>query len=294
MTLTPASGGPGSALSSPPKFLNSGALTPDFYAINTMQPPYQPSAVPPAKGGDPAYADPSAPNLLPPQNKPTIGDLLTAKGVSWAWYAGAWQAALDKDKSDSPDIRSFSIHHQPFNYFSNYAAPGTTARAEHLRDGGVNGEAFLADIRLPARLPHRGVLQAARQSQQASGLRQRARRRRPSGHRRRGSWSTARNGRTCWCCVTYDENGRLLGSRARRPRPIAGARARESRALIISPFARHGAVDHTQYDTTAAIRFITRRFGLPELDGITARDAAAAHNGSGTFGDLTPALDLKM
>ena len=42
-----------------PKFVNDGNLTPDFYAVNTMQPPYQPSANPPAAGGDPAYADPA-------------------------------------------------------------------------------------------------------------------------------------------------------------------------------------------------------------------------------------------
>jgi len=37
-----------------------------------------------------------APTTPPPQTEQTIGDLLTAKGVSWAWYAGAWQAALAK------------------------------------------------------------------------------------------------------------------------------------------------------------------------------------------------------
>ena len=36
---------------------------------------------------------------------------------------------------------NFQAHHQPFNYFSRYA-PGTAARAEHLRDG----TEFLRDI----------------------------------------------------------------------------------------------------------------------------------------------------
>ena len=65
-----------------------------------MQPPYQPSANKPAPGGNPAYADPAKPTTLPPQTEQTIGDLLSAKGISWAWYAGAWQAALDGKNAD--------------------------------------------------------------------------------------------------------------------------------------------------------------------------------------------------
>ncbi len=42
-----------------PKFVNNGQITPDFYAVNTMQPPYQPSNNPPPPEGDPRYADPT-------------------------------------------------------------------------------------------------------------------------------------------------------------------------------------------------------------------------------------------
>jgi phospholipase C len=63
-------------------------------------------------------------------------------------------------------------------------------------------------------------------------------------------------------------------------------------ALIISPFARKGLVDHTPYDTTSILRFITRRFDLPVLPGLKARDEAMAAAGSGSLGDLTGALDL--
>ncbi|HJU41107.1 MAG TPA: acid phosphatase, partial [Tahibacter sp.] len=133
---------PASALDGVPVFVRDGILTPDFYGVNTMQPPYQPSGNAPASGGDPAYADPAKPNTLSPQTAANIGDLLTQKGVSWAWYAGAWQAALDHDV---PAGVSYQFHHQPFNYYANYA-PGTPARAEHLRDGGVDGAAFIQAI----------------------------------------------------------------------------------------------------------------------------------------------------
>ena len=62
----------------------------------------------------------------------------------WAWYGGAWQEALDGTTADS-GARVFQFHHQPFNYFADLA-PGTTARAEHLRDGGLGGANFIKAI----------------------------------------------------------------------------------------------------------------------------------------------------
>ena len=65
-----------------------------YRAVNTMQPPYQPSGNPPVAGAvDLRYADAAANTTVPPQTQTTIGDMLTEKGVSWAWYAGAWDAA---------------------------------------------------------------------------------------------------------------------------------------------------------------------------------------------------------
>ena len=79
---------------------------------------------------------------------------------------------------------------------------------------------------------------------------------------------------------------------SRRPRPTAGGRASRIPALIVSPFAKKGFVDHTQYDTTSILRLITERFELPMLPGLAARDAAITANGSPPLGDLTAALDL--
>ena len=58
-SLKLAANSPRSALDGIPKFVRDGSITPDFYAVNTMQPPYQPSANKPAPGGDAALADPA-------------------------------------------------------------------------------------------------------------------------------------------------------------------------------------------------------------------------------------------
>lgn len=45
-------------------------------------------------------------------------------------------------------------------------------------------------------------------------------------------------------------------------------------ALIVSPFAKKGYVDHTVYDTGSLLRLVTRMFGLETLDGLKLRDDA--------------------
>ena len=61
---------------------------------------------------------------------------------------------------------------------------------------------------------------------------------------------------------------------------------------MVSPFARRGYVDHTPYDTTSILRFITERFELPVLHGIAVRDDAVRAHGEQPLGDLTGALNL--
>src|SRR5580698_1416423 len=69
-----------SALDEPPRFARSGNITPAnyfgdgrFYAVNTMQPAYQPSGnKPAASDADYLYADPGNATTLPPQSRATI------------------------------------------------------------------------------------------------------------------------------------------------------------------------------------------------------------------------------
>ena len=283
--LTLAANSPKSAMDGIPKFANDGNLTPDFYAVNTMQPPYEPSANKPASEGDPAYADPAAPTTLPPQTEQTIGDLLSAKGISWAWYAGAWQAALDG--RNAVPVPNFQYHHQPFNYFADLA-PGTPARAEHLRDGGLGGGEFIKAIDAGA-LPqvtfykpqgnlneHPGYTDVLDGDRHIADV---------IAHLQKGpQWAHM------LVVVTFDENGGFWDHVA-PPKADRWGPGSRIPTLVVSPLAKSGFVDHTLYDTTSILRFITRRFALPTLAGLQARDAALAAHGSPPLGDLTAALD---
>ena len=98
---------------------------------------------------------------------PNIGDRMSDAGVSWNWYSGGWDDAAAGNPGPL-----FQFHHQPFNYFKNYAvgAPGPLAppgRDEVLR-------------RRQGGHPAPGVVrQALRRRERAPRLRERARRQRP-------------------------------------------------------------------------------------------------------------------
>jgi acid phosphatase len=285
-----AADSPASALDGPPKFERDGLYTPDGYAVNTVAPPFQPSNVRPAQGGDSNYADPSNPRVLPAQRYATIGDRLSDRGIDWAWYSGAWQYALDhRDTGAVPD---FQYHHQPFNYFANYA-PGTEARRRHLRDAGLDDDPatnrFIADIdagRLPAITfykPQGNLNMHAGYADVESGDRHIAN---VIAHLQRSpQWAHT------VVIVTHDENGGWWDpvSPPKGDRWGPGSRIP---ALVISPIAKKGYVDHTVYDTNSILRFISRVHGLQPLDGVLARDRAMAMNGLEPLGDLTAALDL--
>jgi acid phosphatase len=289
--LTLASNCPRSALDGPPKFVNDGNISPDGYAVNTMAPPYQPSWVRPAPGGDASTADPKNADVVPPQNHKTIGDLLSEQGVSWAWYAGAWQAALEhRGEGSRPN---FQYHHQPFNYFRQFA-PGTSARAQHLRDGGLGdspiSNKFIADAiagRLPAVAfykPQGNLNLHAGYSDIESG----------DAHvanviehlKKSPQW------KDMVVVITFDENGGWWDNVAPPKGDRWGPGSRVP-AIVVSPHAKKGAVDHNFYDTTSILRFITRLHGLPLLEGIAARNAAFAARRASPPGDLTAALSFR-
>ena len=64
-------------------------------------------------------------------------------------------------------------------------------------------------------------------------------------------------------------------------------------ALVISPFAKKGYVDHPVYDTASILRFVTRVFRLETLDGLKQRDDEMRARGQTPMGDLTRTLTFK-
>jgi acid phosphatase len=283
---------PLATVSDQPLTATCGAATPagpaacgDF-AVNTIQPTYQPYA--------PGTADD---RRLPPQTHATIGDRLSAAGVDWAWYSGGWSNAAGNvdapgwtngtgptcsDPNANPNAtfpycpdKLFQYHHQPLNYFASFA-PGTAARAEHLRDEdefeqrATTSQGFCklkpVSIIKPigAENEHPGYASEHTGSDHLVDLLQDVR----SGACRQDTM----------VIVTYDEFGGQWDhvpppgqDGTEGPHDVMGPGTRIP-ALVLAPGLRRSfAVDRVSHDTTSIAATIEHRFGLPPL---TSRDAA--------------------
>jgi phospholipase C len=230
--------------------VKDGAVTPDGYVVNTsftVNNPH-PATIPPA-------------NLVPLQTQPTIGDRLSDKKISWAWYSGGWNDAL----AGHPDPL-FQFHHQPLAYFANYA-DGTKAKSEHLKDitdffSAIKTESLPAVSFIKPLGPdneHPGYTDLLRGQQYVADL-----------------VTTIKNSEY-WedtaIFITYDENGGRWDHVAPPTVDRWGPGTRVP-LIVISPFARKGYIDHTAYDTTSILKFIESRWNLKPLG---TRDSAATN-----------------
>ena len=292
--LKPLDTSPASAMTGPPQF-GPSALTPDGYGVNTLAPPYWPTWI--RDPQNPDYSKPDLPNVLVPQTHEHIGDKLSKKNIDWAWYAGAWQATLEqfKDSGGIPKIPNFQYHHQPFNYFKQQGPQNPAERAKRLRDGGLGDESstnrFFADAqtgKLPAvsfYKPQGNLNMHAGYADVASGDRHIARALKVL--QESPQW------KNMVVVVTVDENGGWWDHVAPPQGDRWGPGSRVP-ALVVSPFARKGTVDHTVYDTASILRLITRVFQLETLDGLKQRDDAMIARGQKHMGDLSNALQFSL
>lgn len=250
------------------------------YAVNTTQPFYWPYS--------PGTADA---RRLPPLTNPTIGDRLSAANVDWAWYSGGWSnangdvGALGWTNGDGPACsdpnanlsapggfprcpdKNFQYHHQPFNYFANFA-PGTQARTDHLRD---EEEFFQA--------AQNGTLKAV------SFVKAVGEDNEHPGYTSESGGSThlvnlikaivdGPNSQDTLIIVTYDEFG---GAWDHVPPPPHSHHAFKALAydvwgpgtriptLLIAKKFKNSSVDHEDHDTTSILRLIEERFRLKPL-----------------------------
>jgi acid phosphatase len=263
----------------------AGTACGDF-AVNTIQPAYQPYA--------PGTAEA---RRLPPQKSATIGDRLSGKGIGWAWYSGGWSNAdgdvggpgwtngrtvgtcADTETATGavwPNCpnKLFQYHHQPLNYFAAYA-PGTAARERHLRDE-AEFEALAGASRRRCRLKPVSFIKPIGAENEHPGY---ASEHTGSDHlvELLRSVRRSRCAKNTMVVVTYDEFGGQWdhvpppgqGTATPGPHDEMGPGTRIP-ALTIAPGLRKPfAVDRASHDTTSIAATIEHRFGLRPL---TARD----------------------
>ncbi|KPB74370.1 Acid phosphatase [Pseudomonas syringae pv. maculicola str. M6] len=196
-----------------------------------------------------------------------------------------------KDSTGIPKIPNFQYHHQPFNYFKQQGPQNPEERKKRLRDGGLGDESstnrFLADAEA-GKLPAVAFYKPQGNLNMHAGYADVA-----SGDRHIDRVIKVLRNSPQWdnmvIVVTVDENGGWWDHVAPPKGDRFGPGTRIP-ALVISPFARKGKVDHTVYDTASILRLITRVHGLEKLDGLKRRDEAMIARGQAPMGDLTNAL----
>jgi phospholipase C len=224
------------------KLVTDGFVTPDGYAVNTSY-----------TVNTPHPATTPASQLVPNQTNATIGDRLNDANIDWKWYSGGWNDAL----AGHPDPL-FQFHHQPFAYYAKYA-DGTALKAAHLKDetdfmaaaqnGTLPPVSFVKPI--GANNEHPGYTDLITGENHTLQL--------INAVRNGPNWKDA------VIIITYDEHGGFWDHVAP---PVVDKWGPGSRvpALIISPFAKKGFVDHTNYETVSILSFIEKRFKLQPLN----------------------------
>jgi phospholipase C len=228
--------------------IKNGVVTPDGFVVNdsfTVNAPH-PAGV-------------SASTLIPNQTMPTIGDRLSAKNISWVWFSGGWDNAL-AGHADA----SFQFHHQPFAYFANYA-DGTKAKADHLKDetyfmtAAQNGTLPAVSFVKPLGINNEHPAYTNVQTGENHAIQL------INAVRNGPNWNDTA------IIITYDENGGFW-DHASPPSIDKWGPGTRIPAIIISPFAKKGYIDHTQYETVSILSFIEKRWQLAPL---TDRDKNA-------------------
>ena len=260
------------------------------FAVNTMQPAFQPSGLFGRK--------------VPAQTHPTIGDRLNAKGIDWAWYAGGWSNANGNvnapgwtngpgptcsDPQVDPGVSSyprcpnnlFQYHHQPFNYFASFttATPaGLANRAAHLRDE-VEFQNLLAGSTSHCGLKPVSFVKPFGTENEHPGYASE-----PKGSDHLVTLLKSLESSKCrhntMVIVTYDEFGGEWDhvsppgqGNDNGPHDIWGPGTRIP-ALVFAPHLKgRFVVDSTEHDTTSILATIEHRFGLEPL---ASRDAAVS------------------
>lgn len=221
------------------ELIKDGIVSPDGYVVNHVYSRNKPY---------PAKSDTN--KLLPAQTMPTIGERLSGKGISWAWYSEGWDDALAGRKTN------FAYNHEPFLYFAQYAE-GTEGR-KNLKDQSDFVKAANEGT-LPAvsfvkpgvgNDEHPGAAAVYPSEQLAVNL--------------INAVLNGPNGKDALVILTYDEFGGFFDHV--NP-PVIDRWGPGSRipAIVIGPFAKKKFVDTTQYETVSILSFIEHRWGIEPL-----------------------------
>jgi phospholipase C len=228
-----------------------------FYMVNNDSPGFLPDGTVDtkgiAKGGS-----------IPPSNVRTIGEALNEKGISWAYYGGAYTAAVNlqhNPKSTDPTVLVGAAYCNICNFesYTNAIMGDPAQRAAHIKDA-TDFFAAVDDGTLPtiSFVKPDGLLDGHPASSKEDLFEGMA--------RKIVDHLTANKElfESTVLFITMDEGGGYYDSGYIQPLDFFGDGPRIP-LLAISPFSRGGHISHTYADHVSILKFIERNWNLRPL-----------------------------
>ena len=225
-----------------------------FYMVNNLSPGFKPNGVVDT-------ASVTAGTKVPPSALRTIGDELNDSNISWAYYGGGYNAAVNvANGSTNPTDQAIAPNYCDICNFESYATSimgNATQRATHIKDA----TDFFAAL-------NAGTLPAISFVKPDSYV---------DGHPASSKLDLFegmlenivdqmkdRNDTALF--VAFDESGGFWDSGSFQPLDFFGDGPRIP-FLVVSKYAKHGQVVHTYYDHVSILKFIERNWRLTALTG---------------------------
>ena len=228
-----------------------------FYMVNNDSPGFLPDGTVDAKGI-------ASGGSVPPTNIRTIGDALNSKGISWAYYGGAYTAAVNLQhdpKSQNPGVQVGAAYCNICN-FESYATSimgDPNQRATHIKD---TSDFFAAvdNGTLPAVsfVKPDGLLDGHPASSKLDLFE--AMLKKIVDHLNANQELFASTA----LIVTFDEGGGYYDSGYIQPLDFFGDGPRIP-MIVVSPFTRGGHISHEYTDHVSILKFIERNWDLQPL-----------------------------
>jgi phospholipase C len=205
-------------------------------------------------------------SAIPPINVRTLGEALNEKNVSWAYYGGAYNAAvqLTKDPTSTNPLVQIGAAYCNICNFESYATAimgDATQRAAHIKDA-TDFFAAIDNGTLPAVsfVKPDGLLDGHPASSKLNLFEGMVKK--TLDHLNANPQLKAETA----FIVTFDEGGGYYDSGYIQPLDFFGDGPRIP-LIIVSPFTKGGHVNHTYTDHVSILKFIERNWDLKPLTG---------------------------
>ena len=228
-----------------------------FYMINNDSPGFLPDGTVDTTGI-------AGGGSIPPSNVRTIGEALNEKGISWAYYGGAYNAAVEfQHNPNSPDptvqIGRAYCNICNFESYSSAIMGDAAQRAAHIKDA-TDFFAAIDDGSLPSVsfVKPDGLLDGHPASSKLDLFEGMVKK--TVDHLKANPGLFAETA----LIITFDEGGGYYDSGYIQPLDFFGDGPRIP-LIIVSPFTEGGHISHTYTDHVSILKFIERNWHLKPL-----------------------------